>query len=337
MTWILPNSLTSHFAPDTAVSTWGSDESCQACERWLTRRSRSTPAASWRRGWKAGTLILPRFGVILKPSHSESFAAAWISSLGVTPASRSAPPASAEGQTIRGISGPTSQTEFDFASLASASSKTWKGTSPLDSAMSSETWSALVTQRRGEYSARLRLALRTSGSASSSWPTAAARDWKDTCGMSTVRDGNPRGRLDQLARAIFHEWRTPQAMTPNALRGQGQDPIKRAAQGHQVNLQDQMVIYGRPDPVSPSTDGSRPGSWPTPIAGDWKGQVPSEGEPRMLSGRTERQGGKLNPRWVETLMGLPVGWTMPTCPSPVTIAPTNSACSATESSPQPQP
>jgi hypothetical protein len=29
--------------------------------------------------------------------------------------------------------------------------------------------------------------------------------------------------------------------------------------------------------------------------------------------------GKLNPRWVETLMGLPVGWTMPTCTSPVTI------------------
>lgn len=95
--------------------------------------------------------------------------------------------------------------------------------------------------------------------------------------MSTVRDGNPRGRLDQLARAIFHEWRTPQAMTPNALRGQGQDPIKRAAQGHQVNLQDQMVIYGRPDPVSPSTDGSRRGL--------------------------------LNPLWVEALMGLPIGWT----------------------------
>lgn len=206
--------------------------------------------------------------------------------------------------------------------------------------------------------------------------------------MSTVRDGNPRGRLDQLARAIFHEWRTPQAMTPNALRGQGQDPMKRAAQGHQVNLQDQMVIYGRPDPVSPSTLGSRPESWPTPSAMD--GQRPSEtpqqwearnaakkaanpnlgqlhrpltvavqwatpkaSDPqhsgpnmRDSSGnyalpaqavRANQTGGKLNPRWVETLMGLPVGWTMPTCPSPVTIAPTNSACSATESSPQPQP
>ena len=40
--------------------------------------------------------------------------------------------------------------------------------------------------------------------------------------------------------------------------------------------------------------------------------------------------GKLNPRWVETLMGIPVGWTMPSCVSPVTIEPTNSASSATE-------
>jgi hypothetical protein len=41
--------------------------------------------------------------------------------------------------------------------------------------------------------------------------------------------------------------------------------------------------------------------------------------------------GKLNPRWVETLMGLPVGWVMPSCKSPVTIEPTNYASSATES------
>jgi hypothetical protein len=31
--------------------------------------------------------------------------------------------------------------------------------------------------------------------------------------------------------------------------------------------------------------------------------------------------GKLNPRWVETLMGLPIGWTMPSCTSPQTIEP----------------
>jgi len=46
--------------------------------------------------------------------------------------------------------------------------------------------------------------------------------------------------------------------------------------------------------------------------------------------------GALNPRWVETLMGLPIGWVMPSCQSPVTIVTTNLECLETESSPPPQ-
>jgi hypothetical protein len=46
--------------------------------------------------------------------------------------------------------------------------------------------------------------------------------------------------------------------------------------------------------------------------------------------------GKLNPRWVETLMGLPVGWTMPSCASPVTIERMNSDSSVTVLSQQQQ-
>ena len=46
--------------------------------------------------------------------------------------------------------------------------------------------------------------------------------------------------------------------------------------------------------------------------------------------------GKLNPRWVETLMGLPIGWTMPSCAEPVIIALTSSDSLGMESSPTPQ-
>lgn len=35
---------------------------------------------------------------------------------------------------------------------------------------------------------------------------------------------------------------------------------------------------------------------------------------------------KLNPRWVETLMGLPIGWVMPSCTSPLTIERMSSEC-----------
>jgi hypothetical protein len=90
--------------------------------------------------------------------------------------------------------------------------------------------------------------------------------------------------------------------------------------------------HGPAVPVSSSTDGSRPGSWATP---------------RTMTGGTckngaqhcdlnSQAGGKLNPRWVETLMGLPVGWTMPSCAYPVTIERMNSDSSATVSSQQQQ-
>ena len=71
---------------------------------------------------------------------------------------------------------------------------------------------------------------------------------------------------------------------------------------------------------------------------------PETAKRKQELGRTAKGGGdlasqangKLNPRWVETLMGLPIGWTMPSCANPVTIAPTNCVCLETGSSRQPQ-
>ena len=61
-------------------------------------------------------------------------------------------------------------------------------------------------------------------------------------------------------------------------------------------------------------------SWGTPTARDHKsGRGNEEREYKELTPMVERtQSGKLNPRWVETLMGLPVGWTMPSCQMPIT-------------------
>jgi hypothetical protein len=54
-------------------------------------------------------------------------------------------------------------------------------------------------------------------------------------------------------------------------------------------------------------------------------------ENEKVTGAMPPSAGKLNPRWVETLMGLPIGWTMPSCTRPVTIAPMNCDCLGTES------
>lgn len=144
------------------------------------------------------------------------------------------------------------------------------------------------------------------GSQVEQWATPKASDPQHS--GPNMRDS--AGNYALPAQAVRESWATPNV--PNGGRttlGDPENPRKK-----QVMLHHQV------------------GQWATPIAGDWKGQVPSHGEPRMLSGVTEKaHGGKLNPRWVETLMGLPVGWTMPSCASPVTPEWTSSDCSATAS------
>jgi hypothetical protein len=110
------------------------------------------------------------------------------------------------------------------------------------------------------------------------WPTASARDWKDTAGMSTERDGKALGRVDQLPRAVYHH----------------------------VGLQDQ---------ANPNTNGKSQESWGTPRSSTAMSATITENLVNRNVGNLEEQqgrqsiGGKLNPNWVEHLMGLPAGWT----------------------------
>ena len=75
------------------------------------------------------------------------------------------------------------------------------------------------------------------------WPTAAARDWKDSGQLKAVIRKDGKSRLDTLGRVVC------------------------------------KIENGPPDQANPSTNGKN------------------------------QECGKLNPNWVEQLMGLPVGWT----------------------------
>jgi hypothetical protein len=156
-------------------------------------------------------------------------------------------------------------------------------------------------------------------------------------------------------------WATPTACNaPEAVNWEtfnGQYFRKMDGRKHQTDLS--LQVKGWATPRSGNTTDENPETWAlrqakgdvatmpltaqvkcwgTPTARDHKsGRGNEEREYKELTPMVERtQSGKLNPRWVETLMGLPVGWTMPSCKSPVTIELTNCGSLATESCLPPQ-
>jgi len=338
MTWILPKQLhTSAFAPDTEALTLDSSECSQICEQSLLARSKPSPARTWLQRWKRDSWTRHLSGRILKPSHGTAFTERWVYCLAATLASRFQQPESGSAQQTHGISGPSLQMEFAECSQPCASLRTSKDTSALDSEKSLANWKASVMQQRGDYLARLKLARLTSESASSSWPTVSANEdsyrINGTSQASNCLSGMARrGELGQVVQASrssdgSHQesldkpnWATP-IMGDSHLASTPEVAEKRLEEG-KVTLSRQMA------------------AWATPrVRGEEKAETRlARGKDLGLHGQTGSMtnGAKLNPRWVETLMGLPVGWTMPSCACPATIAPTSSGFSATELFPQRQ-
>ncbi len=65
-----------------------------------------------------------------------------------------------------------------------------------------------------------------------------------------------------------------------------------------------------PMPARP-TGGSGRSFWPTPTARDWKSGSAGQRGRRRACPLPDAVGGRLNPDWVEWLLGFPVGWTAP--------------------------
>jgi hypothetical protein len=166
-----------------------------------------------------------------------------------------------------------------------------------------------------------------------SWPTPQTMDTlpvrpvEEFAETNKTRGGRKnRKALSNLREAVHSpvyqaSWRTPSAQLIEA-KPDGIKLIGRTPQDPQVGLADQVRAQ-----------------WATPQAKDHKSghRDPTIVQYKQLNVEVEaRATGKLNPRWVETLMGLPIGWVMPSCTSPQTIAPMSCDSSAMELSLPPQ-
>ena len=306
--WILPSQL-SKCAPDMAALDLESKTSLASdCEpsHIVSLRGSLKPISSVR--WKRDSWMQHLFGAILKPSHTNPFTDWWTSSLRVIPVSHFQPQASEQVKTIQDTFGLGLQTEFDFFGQDSASLKMSKDISRWDSPQSSAIWKNWVTKCRGEYSVRRNASMqvdaqhRTNASGSSSWPTAAARDYKGESGAGRQeRKGNP---ADTLPNAVA-QWPTPSCgecldqgtnwetlarldkggrilrrIATMEIKNSWPTPQTGEAKVCMTGTQNQKMlshaVHGQADPVNSNTHGNRQGlseDWRTPGASDGEGGV----------------------------------------------------------------
>lgn len=113
------------------------------------------------------------------------------------------------------------------------------------------------------------------------WTTPRSTD----IGRERIPENNqrPGGGMASLEdQVLLAGWATPTAGSENSARGTGQDPLKRKAQGHQVNLMDQSLLA-----LGPTSNSSTAAT---------------------TSGDESR--GVLNPSFSGWLQGFPTIWTL---------------------------
>ena len=201
--------------------------------------------------------------------------------------------------------------------------------------MSCERWKEWVTEQRREYSVRLKLARHIRESGSTSWATPQAFDHvnivrtpeklaqtraEKNAGCMNLREQVHYPEMDHSRKAAKN-W--PTATTRDHKGGYvggrmrngkvSMDTLDVAVQAHTKG--------GLLDQANHSTTGkSRELQWPTPRANKVQPKITEENRSQLatrkkanleeeIAGHCGKAVGRLNPDWVESLMGLPTGWT----------------------------
>ena len=176
--WIIPKNyqLYSAFAPGMVESKEDLTLLESSIESSLMWRSKPTRLQTWLRRWKQGNFHQHLYLRILKNSQRKSFETELTSLLADTLASRFQQQESDSEQMTLDTCGRIYGDTLNQLDLFDASLKTSKDTSRLDSQALSAIWKKMVTEQRGEYSQRVKLALHTREKESTSWATPRAAD-----------------------------------------------------------------------------------------------------------------------------------------------------------------
>ena len=253
----------------------------------------------WLKRFKKGDYVQHLSGLTLSPSMHDRFVESWTESQEASHVSHFQAPENEKDKKTQGTYGQASQTLFDFADPDGSSSKTCQDWLPLGCVTSCKTWDKWVIERRGIYSVRKKLARHTKGNECSSWqnyPTPTSRDWKgkqaneykDERGEeNNMKFASLPGVVDKISKS---NWATPQGRDHLSAESKEKWEARAKLQAEKgvnlhlpLNTQCQHIMEeqhnGLRDQEKSNTSGKNQGS------------------------------PKLNPSWVEQLMGLSTGWT----------------------------
>ena len=320
--WIIPKTL-SAFVPDTEGLSLALDEQAWMCEQSLMWRSKPSAAPTWLRRLKKGGWITHLSGRILKPSLHESFVEKFVDSLEDIHASHLVQQVSDKEKKTQDTYGHTSSSTSGQLDLFGAFSKMSQDTPRWGYGESCPIWKKKVTDARGAYSQRKKLALHTKGNESSSWATPQASDHIE--GARTAKESNQKclGRdLNQM------NWATPNTMDHLPPKT-GEALARNKKKGGCKNLREDVNNPKMNWPTPRTCGGSRPNGKGGKILDEEvkieagireRGKILAE-EAKIHNGLQDQEKSntsgknqespKLNPNWVEALMlgrGM-TGWT----------------------------
>ena len=207
--WIIPKNyqLYSAFAQDMVESKEDLTLPGLDIESSLMWRSKPTQLKTWQGRWKRVSWMPHLYTRILKPFQQKSFETKLASSLEDIHVSHFQEQAREKAKTTQDTYGPQLGDTSNQLDLLDACSKMSKDTSRLDSPQSLAIWKKMVTEQRGDYSQRVKLAQDIREKEYLSWPT-------PTVNGNYNRVGASENSGDGLATAVKKDqenWPTPSA------------------------------------------------------------------------------------------------------------------------------
>ena len=290
------------YVPESEGLTSDSSELIQGIEQSVTSRGRRMQRRYWLNAWKKGGWIRLLSGMISPPSMAEDGVDRWILSLPDSPASRTRLREGRKGMLTSDTSGLSSSESCARCDPPWCSSKTSQDSLPgFD--LSERNYQEWATSLRLDYSQRVKSGQATRGNGCSSWLTprnAMAKNENLGAATNRVQRGEYRGNLEE----DIASWATPTS------RDHKDGDCREANVEVNGLLGRQVLQTPKAGPPSSSDTPNSPRQWPTATVpnehcvgrlDEWGGKNPWRG--------TKEGKKKLNPLFVEWLMGFPIGWT----------------------------